>query len=992
MSNRMDTDDLRMLDTMDPVSAEPADDEPHRDAAAVSDPVITPAADPDNALGHVTLQPAAPTAGKSDLRTGSAALRGATTGADIGEPAFQIQDAGTLQEGDRVQQYEIIREIGRGGMGVVYLARDTRLARLVAIKFLLRTHLAHGERFLVEARATARCHHVNIVVIHDVAAPGSYPFMVLEYLRGHQLRDLMDDKPDDKPMAPQQAVELIIPVLLALELAHTHGIVHRDLKPENIFVTASGEIKVLDFGIAKMLAEPNQPTPLDKEAVPQQTDIGSLTMAGKHIGTLPYMSPEQLRGDPVDQQTDLWAVGIMLYEMVAGAHPLHPLSRGKFQRIAHGKESMPSARTALPKPGTLAVELGAELAVKLADIIDRCLEIDQGERVGSARELITLLQALGTDHKGPVLGDDHSPFSGLAAFQEADAERFFGRSREIASILALLRWHPLVTVVGPSGSGKSSLVRAGVIPALKRLGEGWRSMVLRPGRRPLEALSEAFIEANMGTMSTNSVTEMEALCADDLTARWHALPGSFGSALRGWARRKNLRVVLLVDQLEELYTLDTAADERVAFIKCLQGVADDAASPLRVITTVRSDFLDQVINASDFNVELTRGLTFLPPMNRDCLREALTAPVQAVGYSFESESLIEAIIDGLEHTPGALPLMQFAATQLWQSRDREVQLLTQASYDAMGGVAGTLASHADAVLAAMSANHVDLAKDIFQRLVTPERTRAIVSIGELGQLPGDTSAIEHVVAHLADARLLAIEEGTGQHESAVEIIHESLIQSWPTLRRWLDDNEEDAEFLARVRAASQQWQQSGHSDDLLWRGDMAEDAKRWRRRYRGALSTGEAAYLAAVTDLNERAARRRRAMAYGTIAVLTALLLAATVAIVWILRAEDQVAEHAQTIEQQKEELRLKLNEATRAEEIAQREKSARRGRASPCRGRGRQCPRIGGASPAGQGTSAKRKSQSGRSRSRSANGGTAGPRGRTTCAQGCRCGKTGQC
>src|SRR5438270_6782636 len=149
-----------------------------------------------------------------------------------------------LAAGARIRQYEIIRELGRGGMGVVYLARDTKLARRVAIKFLMAEERDLIDGFLREARATAACHHENIVVIHEVDEHQGVPYMVLEYLEGQSLRGFIKGR----QLAPSRVVELMVPVARALVRAHELNIVHRDLKPENIFVTSSGTIKVLDFG------------------------------------------------------------------------------------------------------------------------------------------------------------------------------------------------------------------------------------------------------------------------------------------------------------------------------------------------------------------------------------------------------------------------------------------------------------------------------------------------------------------------------------------------------------------------------------------------------------------------------------------------------------------------------------------------------------------------------------------------------------------------
>src|ERR1041384_5403373 len=194
--------------------------------------------------------------------------------------------------GARIGQYEIIRELGRGGMGAVYAARDTKLGRKVAIKFLNSHHQPElPARFILEARATARCSHENIIVIHEVGEHDGNPFMVLEYLQGVPRTQLLHD--GRKP-PPAQAVELIVPVVRALTAAHAHHIVHRDLKPDNIFVTDSGTIKVLDFGIAKLAQGDDEDNAALLRAVAanpsQPASAGpELTRRGHLMGTLPYM-------------------------------------------------------------------------------------------------------------------------------------------------------------------------------------------------------------------------------------------------------------------------------------------------------------------------------------------------------------------------------------------------------------------------------------------------------------------------------------------------------------------------------------------------------------------------------------------------------------------------------------------------------------------------------------------------------------------------------
>jgi serine/threonine protein kinase/energy-coupling factor transporter ATP-binding protein EcfA2 len=817
----------------------------------------------------------------------------------------------------RIGQYEIIRALGRGGMGEVHLARDLRLGRLVAVKLLTGQRVRLTERFLAEARTTARCNHENIVVIHEVGEHAGDPYMVLEYLEGQTLRQWLEEQSTPAvargasmrahaPVPPGRAVELMLPVVRALAYAHERGIVHRDLKPENIMLTHAGTIKVLDFGIAKLLSVPEhlEGTTTTPELLPSAMSSSAL------IGTLPYMSPEQMNMGAIDHRSDLWAVGIMLFEMVTGRHPVPSLSMGDLLDVADDEMPMPSVRERMPDIGPLGA------------VIDRCLLKNPLHRTTSARELVAELEALAPGHRMVRLRHDGNPFAGLAAFQEADADRFFGRTRDIDQVVAQLRSRPLVAVVGPSGVGKSSLIRAGVIPALKRSGEGWDACVVRPGRQPLAALAGALAQVSTARGTAQAPRGdaaspvLDGASSGEIDVeRLRTEPGYLGVQLRARAAKKLRRILVFVDQFEELYTLGTPASERAAFLACLTGMADDAASPLRVVLSMRSDFLDRLAEDRQFGAEVTRGLVLLPPMGREGLREALTRPVEANELRFESDALVDRMVDALDATVGALPLLQFTAAWLWELRDVERRLLTEASYEQIAGVAGALASHADSVLAGMSSPRQALARTVFERLVTPERTRALVSTAELREMHGDPDAVDDLIQHLAAMRLVVIESGAEGADHTVELVHESLIDRWPTLARWLDDNQEDAVFLDQLRAAAKQWEARGQSADLLWRGETLEEARSWRRRYRGMLPPLHEQFLSSGMVLAARTARIKRVTVSGIIVFLSLLVVAAAVALVMIRSAEQLASEQAQVASAAGARAEAKAAEARAAEE-----------------------------------------------------------------------------
>jgi serine/threonine protein kinase len=827
-----------------------------------------------------------------------------------GEPESPPDPATLLPEpGTRIGQYELVRELGRGGMALVYLARDIKLGRRVAIKFLQTNEGALAQRFVLEAQATARCIHENIVVIHDVKEYQGNPFMVLEYLQGQTLSNYLKDG----KLPAYRAVQLMAPVVRALVCAHEHKLVHRDLKPGNIILTTAGTVKVLDFGVAKYVhgeltqAHREQLTSGGTTSLPWLAGT-ELTSHGALVGTMPFMSPEQWNAEPVDHRTDLWAVGIMLYIMVAGRHPLEPLGGHQLMVTAILDQPMPSARDA-----------GVEMPPALADLIDHCLRKRKDERMPTAEKLLADLERLLPDRHGRELGMGESPYAGLNAFQEADANRFFGRSREIAALLGRLHERPLIGVVGPSGVGKSSFIRAGLIPALKHSGEKWEAIVIRPGRHPTAALANiiAPMLTNESATLSDQVAQHQAILH-----RIYQEPGYVGTVLRSRSQSRKRKILLFVDQFEELFTLTPDPHERQVFMSSLAGMADDATSPLRVVLSIRSDFLERLAEAPEFMAELSQSLFFVMPPNRDGLRDALTRPADMMRYRFETRGMVEHMLDTLEATPGSLPLLQFAASKLWDARDTERRLLTEQSYHALGGIVGALASHADAVMNALPASGQALARAILTQLVTPERTRAIASIEELCERAEAPADVERLIHHLVDARLLVVQRSDSVAGATVEIVHEALIHGWPTLGSWLEESQEDRASLEQIRTAARQWDSKGRASGLLWRGEAADEAQRWHRRYRGRLAPVEAAYLTAVLALAARATRRRRLVVVGTIWFLSLLVGAAAVALVLIRNAEQRATEQAVVARAAEEQVRYerdKLQEEERQRREAER-------------------------------------------------------------------------
>ena len=745
----------------------------------------------------------------------------------------------------QIDRFEMIRELARGGMGQVFLARDTKLGRKVAIKFLLRKDPDFVQRFLVEARATARCTHENIITIHEVGEHDGLPYMVLEYLEGTTLSQVLDGKPSVK-----QFVELMIPVVRALERAHEHGIVHRDLKPSNVFVTDRGQVKVLDFGVARLIDRTAELTSaVDPRALQIDDNAASVTFTGSNslVGTLPYMSPEQWGAGVVDHLSDLWAVGIIFWRAITDVHPAGSTSPDKLRvRLCDLDSPLPSIATR-----------DATLPPKLVAIVDRLLEKHKARRYQSASELLADLQAF-LAPKSARASEEECPYRGLAAFGEDDAKYFFGRSSEIRTALAKLQRWPLLAVIGPSGVGKSSFVHAGLVPALRAAGDEWRVCVLRPGRVPLHRLANV-LEETLATGDHHS----------DLMTKLLDAPGLFGTMLRTTAARRGHKVVVVVDQLEELFTLCDSEKLREVFLAALLAAADDPSSPVRVVLSMRADFLDRLAGHQGFLTELSRGLFFLTAPDRENLREALLRPAELAGYTFEDTAVVDEMVEAAT-SRGALPLLSFAAMRLWDGRERDRKVLPARAYRQMGGIGGAFARHADQVAATVPARSQILLRAIMTRLVTPEGTRAIVDRKELVSL-ADPHDVERILDRLVEGRLVHLHTDLDQ-VATVEIVHEMLITEWPTLQRWLEDSQALRGFMHELRQAARQWDSHGRPGDRIWRGATAQEALGYAQRHVLDLSAVEAAFLDAIR-LHVARTRRRKMLVFASIAGVLALVL-----------------------------------------------------------------------------------------------------------------------
>ena len=741
----------------------------------------------------------------------------------------------TIIAGTRLGPYEILAPLGAGGMGEVYRAKDTRLARDVAVKVLpesVATDPASLNRFEREARAVGALNHPNILTIHDVGRHEDRPYVVTELLEGETLREVLMRRAP----TPRQVVGWGIQVAQGLAAAHRKRIVHRDLKPENLFLMTDGRVKILDFGIAKLESRPE---------VDPRAETASVTRPGVLLGTVAYMSPEQIRAEGVDPRSDLFSLGVVLYELFSRAQPFR-------------RETVPATLAAIlhESPGKLSVRQ-AGISPGLERIVERCLEKRREDRFQSAEDLSLALEATlqrptGTTALADV--EERSPYPGLSSFTEEDGALFFGREKEVSAFWAKLREQHLLAVIGPSGAGKTSFVRAGVVAGKPK---GWAAIVSTPGTAPLRGLGQA-----LGPELSGDAEALRKLAGFED-------PETAISLLARW-RRGHEDALIVVDQVEELFTLNPP-ETRARFVALLAKVVDEAE--VHVVLSMRDDFLMRCHDHPALT-PIFGQLTPLGPLTREGLRRAVAEPAARHGYRFEDDSLVDEFLHAVEGARGALPLLAFAVSSLWTHRDREKKVLTWEAYREIGGVEGALVQHAEATLERIGPQGEGIVRHIFANLTTAEGTRAVLDREDLLSAFPDRAAVEGVLEQLIEARLLTSYEAEGNAgrpaSRQIEILHESLLRAWPRLVRWQTQAADGTQLRVQLRRAARVWHEKGRAEDLLWRGSSYLDYQAWRERYAGKLSTLEEDFAKAMATVTSRKERRRR--------VFTAALVMAAVA------------------------------------------------------------------------------------------------------------------
>ncbi|TFI54895.1 hypothetical protein BLD44_007910 [Mastigocladus laminosus UU774] len=456
----------------------------------------------------------------------------------------------------------------------------------------------------------------------------------------------------------------------------------------------------------------------------------------------------------------------------------------------------------------------------------------------------------------PVKSDEVStdkelpcPYRGLFHFGPNDAEFFFGREVFIKELFQATQTRNFIAVLGASGSGKSSVVLAGLVPRLQQEGH-WQFTHFRPGSDPFHALALSLVplytpELN-ATEQIRQARQLAGYFRDDIVP----VSDVFATIQQNHPKQ---RLLVIADQFEELYTQCREQAVRHRFLDCIlasiQSLTSGSLFSTVLVATIRADFLGSALSYRSFVDVLTNTDIKLGPMNREELSQVIEKPAEKLGVNFEV-GLVERILDDVENEPGNLPLLEFALTLLWQRR--RANQLTHTAYDAIGQVKGALVNYADEKYDNLTSAEQEQARRIFIQLVRPgedtEDTRRLATSAELGEENW------YLVTHkdgLADSRLVVTSRNAAGQE-IVEIVHEALIQNWGKLRQWIETDRKFRAWQERLRIRIQEWEAADKDDELLLRGVSLLEADDWREKRLADLSLKERFFIQLSLALRDR--------------------------------------------------------------------------------------------------------------------------------------------
>jgi WD40 repeat protein/serine/threonine protein kinase len=716
-----------------------------------------------------------------------------------------------------IKGYELQELVGMGGFGAVYRAYQPAVERDVAIKVILPQYANNPDfirQFEVEAQLVARLEHLHIVALYDFWRDPQGAYLVMRWLRSGNLRDRISTQRLDLSAVAQ----IIDQIGAALTFAHRNNVVHQDIKPENILIDEEHNAYLTDFGIAKKI----------------QDETGQ-DLHRKTFGSPAYISPEAVMRESTTPQSDIYSLGIVLYELLTGEMPFTGSTETEIMQ-KHVIASVPSVSDKQPNLSTdldqviwkataKQPQIRYQTALALAEDFRKAIteNIDQKQVLNNMPSImpngVNTIQLV--PDKTPVFIPSinleeqlapANPYKGLRPFEEADADTFFGRESLVEQLLKHIRENCFLALVGPSGSGKSSVIKAGVIPAIRRgaikgaESEQWFIATMVPGPHPIQELTEALLSIATDNSSVAFDPEFE----DE---------NSLSRISQQLYEDTHTNVLLFIDQFEEAFTLVENESERRYFLNNIADAVNNPDSKLWVILTLRADLYDRPLMVADIGQLMRQFTEVILPLSPSELEHAIINPAEKAGVTLDRDLVVQILADVIEQ-PGALPLLQYTLTELFEKRTSDTIPLED--YLSTGGISGTLASRANEIYQGLETAEQSLARQILLNLISvnegTESTRRRIQQQELLTLHQDKDAVHRILDVFNRNRILTFDREPVTRAPTVELAHEALIREWENLRKWIDDSRDMLRTHRQLSAATQEWKKSDRDTSFLVSG------------------------------------------------------------------------------------------------------------------------------------------------------------------------------
>jgi DNA-binding SARP family transcriptional activator/WD40 repeat protein/tRNA A-37 threonylcarbamoyl transferase component Bud32 len=682
--------------------------------------------------------------------------------------------------GRPVRGYVLDEVIGEGAHGRVYAATQPGTSRRVAMK-VIRPELADSIEFVLrfetEAQLVARLEHPHIVPLYDAWREAGGAYLVMRLLGGGTLADSLVV---GGPWSLDRVDRLVEEIGGALVWAHAADVVHRDVKASNVLLDDDGASYLGDFGIATVTVPRH-----DGDHGAAVTDADTVAASVRDdVRAFGWMVWETLGGDTSGSE-----------DATRSGHPSPLIDR---------VPAAPAGLDAVLDAATRAhggYESVAEFLLAWRSMLGRH---DRVSATSDERRLVDSARRATARRLEGAAAAGVNPYRGLRPFSEVDCDNFFGRDDVVEHLLDLVASHDVTTVVGASGSGKSSLVLAGLVPALRRHGDA--IVVMVPGNDPVGALATELLE--LATVDD---------LADAGSGAGPAARSDLYPLLRRLGTRRG-RVVVVVDQFEECWT--RAEDgPREEFLRLIADLVADETVDARIVTTVRADLLDRPLSDATLGPRIGEGSCVLAPLAATALLLAVTSPAARAGVRFD-DAVVADLVAEATASPGALPLLQFALTELYDRRTDGVIGID--ALVGLGGLTGAVGQRAESVYAGLDDVGRAAARSLFSRLVTPGNampdTRRRAHRSEL------SDQMTAVAGEFVSARLLVADRDPSTREPTVEVAHEALLSRWPRLAGWIEEDRRWLELVQHLATAARTWDEQGRSEAELYRGARLESA------------------------------------------------------------------------------------------------------------------------------------------------------------------------